>query len=216
MQQCVRTLLRRNNGAYSNEWLMGDASGTIASLQLGCHAHDLTIKRDGFFGSSNFDWGPNTRAEEGAIADPYKPAGVDYARYLRWGQLAVQNNGIIDADVARAMEADTYDSYLGETRPDGRTLCGEPENATPGLLHWDSWVLSPCGATDAKVCTEAMALHGLKMWARWGHASGDAFDARAFLQDYPGWAKDNGRFALFGLRTFSRQTPKQWTFVERP
>ena len=123
---------------------------------------------------------------------------------------------IIDADVARAMEADTYDSYLGETRPDGRTLCGEPENATPGLLHWDSWVLSPCGATDAKVCTEAMALHGLKMWARWGHASGDAFDARAFLQDYPGWAKDNGRFALFGLRTFSRQTPKQWTFVERP
>ena len=216
VQQCVRTLLRRNNGAYSNEWLMGDATGTIASLQLGCHAHDLTIKRDGFFGSSNFDWGPNTRAEEGSIADPYKPAGVDYARYLRWGQLAAQNNGLIDADVGRAMEADTFDSYLGETRPDGRTLCGEPENRTPGLLHWDNWVLSPCGATDAKVCTEDMALHGLTMWARWGHASGDAFSARAFLADYPSWAKDNGRFALFGLRTFARETSQPWTFVERP
>lgn len=216
VQQCVRTLLRRNNGAYSNEWLIGDASGAIASLQLGCHAHDLTVTRNGFLGSSNFDWGAKTRAEEGSIADPYKPAGVDYARYLRWGQLRAQYYGQIDATIGRAMEADTFDSYLGETRPDGRTISGEPENATPGLLHWDSWVLSPCGATDAKVCTEDMATHGLRLWARWGHPSGDAFDAGQFFKGRPQWAANHGRFAVFGLQTFAAQTPRQWAMVARP
>lgn len=215
VQECVRTLLHRNNGAYSNEWLMGDASGTIASLQLGCYAHDLTVTRNGFFGSSNFDWGANTRAEEGSIADPFKPAVVDYARYLRWGQLKTQYYGQIDAAAGRTMEADTFDSYLGEVRPDGRTICGEPENATPGLLKWDSWVLSPCGATDAKVTTEAMALHGLQMWARWGHPSGDSFDAGRFLAGRPRWAANHGRFAVFGLRTFAAQTPRPWTVVSR-
>ena len=216
VKQCVHTLLDHNNGAYSNEWLIGDASGTIASLQLGCHAHDLHVTRNGFFGSSNFDWGAKTRAEEGSLADSYQPAGVDYARYLRWGELKTQYYGSIDAAVGRTMEADTYDSYLGKILPDARTICGEPEHATPDLRYTDKWALAPCGATDAKVCTEAMARHGLRMWARWGHASGDAFKAGVFLKHYPTWAADNGRFAVFGLRTFAAETPRPWTLVRRP
>jgi hypothetical protein len=216
VKQCVHTLLKNNNGAYSNEWLIGDSTGLIASLQLGGRAHDLHESRNGFYGSSNFDWGTATRKEEGSIADPYNPACVDYARYLRWGQLKTQYHGTIDAAVGRTMEADTYDSFLGKILPDARTICGEPEHTTPGLLHWDKWTLSPCGATDAKICTEDMALHGQKMWARWGHASGDAFHAGVFLKHYPTWAADNGGFAVFGLRTFASQTPRQWTLVTRP
>ncbi len=111
------------------------------------------MTRNGFFGSSNFDWGANTRAEEGSLADSYQPAGVDYARYLRWGELKTQYYGSIDAAVGRTMEADTYDSYLGKILPDARTICGEPEHATPDLRYTDKWALAPCGATDAKVCT---------------------------------------------------------------
>ena len=88
--QAIHTLVHRNNGAYSNEWLIGDRSGRIASLQLGDKVYDLNETRNGFYGSSNFDWGPKTRAEEAPVnpdwaPDPYDPAVVDYARYLRWG-----------------------------------------------------------------------------------------------------------------------------------
>jgi hypothetical protein len=213
VQQCISILRTGNNGAYSNEWLMGDSTGTIASLQLGCNKYDLHVTRNGFFGSSNFDWGANTRSEEGDLADPYQPAVVDYARYLRWGQLAAQYDGAIDAAVGRIMESDTYDSYLGEQRADARCICGEPEHDTPGLLPWDLWVFKGWGAMDAKVATEAMATHGLQVSARWGHPSGDTLDAAAWMRDHPIWRKKNGSFEQFGLRTFAKQTPNEWTLV---
>ncbi len=208
--QAVDTLVNGNNGAYSNEWLIGDSKGTIASLQLGGKVYDLNTTRNGFFGSCNFDWGPKTRAEEGKIADPYKPAVVDYARYIRWGQLKAKYYGRIDANVAMTMESDTYDTYLGMDRPDARGLCGEPEYGTPGLLSWDSWVLEPEGATDGKVTTEAMALHGLSSWACLGHGSGDHFDAAAYLAGHPGWASSHGAFSLFLLQTFSALSTDRW------
>jgi len=213
VQQCIAILRMRNNGAYSNEWLMGDSTGTIASLQLGCRRYDLHVTRDGFFGSSNFDWGSHTRSEEGDLADPYKPAVVDYARYLRWQQLAAQYDGTIDAAVGRAMESDTYDSYLGEQHADARSICGEPEHDTPGLLPWDLWVYKGWGAMDGKVATESMATGGLQVWACWGHPSGDTLDAAAWLRDHPMWRQKNGSFERFGLRTFARQTPNAWTLV---
>jgi len=208
--QAVATLITGNNGAYSNEWLIGDATGKIASLQLGGKVYDLNQTRNGFFGSCNFDWGPKTRAEEGKIADPFKPAVVDYARYIRWGQLRDQHYGRIDAKVGMTMESDTYDTYLGMELPDARGLCGEPEYFTPGLLNWDSWVLAPCGATDGKVTTESMTVHGLSSWACWGHPSGDHFDAAAWLAANPGWASSHGAFAVFELNTFSAQSTDRW------
>jgi hypothetical protein len=208
--QAVNTLVAGNNGAYSNEWLIGDSTGTVASLQLGGKVYDLNQTRNGFFGSCNFDWGPKTRAEEGKTADPFKPAVVDYARFIRWGQLKDQYYGRIDAQVGMTMESDTYDTYLGMDFPDARGLCGEPENFTPGLLNWDSWVLEPEGATDGKVTTESMALHGLASWACQGHPSGDHFDADAYLAATPGWASSHGAFSVFELKTFSAQATDRW------
>ena len=215
----IHTLVKRNNGAYSNEWLIGDKTGKIASLQLGNKVFDLHQTHNGFYGSSNFDWGTKTRAEEiaGQSADgpdPYDPAVVDYARYLRWGQLKARYYGKIDAQVGMTMESDTYDTYLKKDLPDARNLCGEPEYFTPGLLDWDTWVLDPEGAVDGKVCTEAMALHGLKSWACWGHGSGDHFDAAAYLAANPGWASDNGALGVFGLKTFSAQSTDRWVALK--
>ncbi len=213
--QAIHTLVHRNNGAYSNEWLIGDKSGEIASLQLGDKVYDLHVTRNGFFGSCNFDWGAKTRAEEAAAdagwaPDPYNPAVVDYARHLRWGELKKLYYGRIDAKVGMTMESDTFDSYLNKELPDARDLCGEPDYFTPGLLDWDSWVLGPEGAIDGKVCSEAMALHGLRSWACWGRGSGDHFDAATYLAANPDWAADNGPLAVFGLMTFSAQTTDHW------
>ena len=217
--QAVDTLVQHNNGAYSNEWLIGDKTGEIASLQLGNKAHDLNETHNGFYGSSNFDWGPKTRAEEiaGQSADgpdPYDPAVVDYARYLRWGQLKDRYYGKVDAKVGMTMESDTFDTYLGRKLADARDICGEPEYFTPGLLDWDAWVLDPEGAIDGKVCTEAMAVNGLKSWACWGHGSGDHFDAAAYLAANPDWAADNGALAVFGLKTFSAQSTDRWVALK--
>jgi hypothetical protein len=213
--QAVHTLVHANNGAYSNEWLIGDSTGTIASLQLGGKVYDLHETTNGFYGSSNFDWGARTRAEElahdaGWAPDPYNPALVDYARYRRWGELKTAFYGKIDATVGKTMESDTFDTYLATRRPDGRDLCGEPEHGTPGLLGTDGWVTLPEGATDGKVCTEAMARNGLQSWACWGHGSGDHFSAAAYLAAHPRWPASNGALGVFGLKTFSAQTTDRW------
>ena len=210
--QAVKRLLTDSNGAYCNEWLIGDSSGAIASLQMGYKVHDLHVTRNGFFGSSNYDWGANTRKEEGTIADPPKPANDDYARYVRWGQFKAQylGSGLVDAEVGKTMEADTFDTYLNKICPDERTLCGETENGTTGAPYSSDY---EGGAYDGKVCTESMALDGLQMWARWGHPNGDPFSAAAFLQAFPKWGKEYGPLAVFGLETFSAQTPNPWVLL---
>ena len=211
VSQVVKTLLVDNNGAYCNEWLIGDRAGEIASLQMGSKVHDLHVKRSGFFGSSNYDWGKATRAEEGSQADPPHPANDDYARYVRWGQLDKQYGGHIDATTGKTMEADTYDTLLKKICPDERTICGEPENGSAGVPYSSG---NDGGAYDAKVCTEAMILDGLQMWARWGHPNGDTFSAAKFLAANPTWAASNGRLAVFGLKTFAAQTPNPWVLLD--
>jgi hypothetical protein len=208
--QVVNTLLSGNNGAYCNEWLIGDRSGEIASLQMGCTAYDLSVTHSGFFGSSNYDWGAATRAEEGSAADPADPANDDYARYVRWGQLKSEYFGRITSTVGKTMESDTYDTYLGKICPDERTICGEPENGSTGIPYSGN---NDGGAYDGKVCTESMVLNGLQMWARWGHPNGDSFSATLFLQHNPTWASDNGPLAVFGLKTFAAQTPNPWVLL---
>ncbi len=210
VSQVVKTLLAGNNGAYCNEWLIGDRSGRIASLQMGCAVHDLHATRSGFYGSSNYDWGKATRAEEGSAADPPAPANADYARFVRWHQLKAWYFGRIDATIGRRMEADTYDTYLKKICPDERTICGEPENGSAGVPYSGDY---DGGAYDAKVCTESMVLGGLQMWARWGHPNGDDFSAARFLAANPHWAADNGALAVFGLETFAAQTPNPWVLL---
>jgi len=215
VKQAVKTLLRGNNGAYSNEWLIGDHTGLIASLQLGCYAYDLHMTRNGFFGSSNYEWGANIRAEMGLTA-PGDPSNRFYARYVRWQQLKKKYYGRIDAAIGMKMLADTYDTYIKKWHADARTICGERENGLPEIgaplpAPYSSGVAA--GAYDGKVTTERMALNGMGMYARWGHPNGDAFDAQAFLNANPDWAASNDAFSVLGLQIFSASTPNPWVLV---
>jgi len=201
-------MLRKNNGGYANQWLVGDAkTGEIASLQLGCKAYDLERTTNGFIGSSNFPYGPNFRKE--ATHEPkHNLKHFGYARYVRWGQLKTQWYGKVTAEVGKTMLADHYDTYTQKEGAGARTLCGhcEDEVADP------TWVM-PMGAYDGKVTTSDMALNGMQMWARWGHPCGEDFDAEQFMLDNPSWVRQNDAFAILGLLRFDAATPNAWTVV---
>lgn len=206
VDQAVAIFLNGSNGAYPNEWLIGDKTGKIASLQLACKAYDLNTTTNGFYGSCNYAWGPNVLAEAGASLKPAPP------RWIRWGQLAAQYKGQIDAEVGKTMLSDTYDVTLGKVWPDKNDICGEPENTTTTLYGGSS----TGGAIDGKVATEDMVLHGLRQWARWGRPNGDPFNADLFLLNNPTWASGHGGdFGVFGLQTFAAQTQANpWTLMK--
>ena len=95
-----------------------------------------------------------------------------------------------------------------------RCLCGEPDYHDDTLLEDEqgAWYL-PHGSFDGKVCTEKMALNGLRSWACWGRGSGHHFDADAFLAANPWWPSEWSPMALFGLKTFSDQTTDTWVLL---
>ena len=111
---------KQSNGAYCNEWLIGDSTGRIASLQLGTLAYDYYTTKDGMYGSCNYTWGPNVLYENsqgvptpngsGTVA-PGKPS----ARWNRWLQIEAQyqGKGAIDAAVALQIQSDDFDTTIG-------------------------------------------------------------------------------------------------------
>jgi hypothetical protein len=199
----ISIMLYRNNGAYPNEWLVGDAkTGEIASLQLGYKAHDLKRTHSGFFGSSNYATGASFRRE--AHTPPPSSAAPSAARFLRWRQLGRRWHGKVDAAVGKTMLADHYDTYLKRARASSRTICG----------HFEADAYEPYGAIDGKVTTSGMVLNGMQMWARWGHPCGTHFDAPRWVTDHPEWARAHGALSVAGLQRFSSETPNRWSLVK--
>ncbi|MCF7936281.1 MAG: hypothetical protein K9L28_08075, partial [Synergistales bacterium] len=202
----LEIMLDRNNGAYPNEWLVGDAkTGEIMSLQLGCKVHDMQRAFNGFFGSSNHPWGVEFRDE--ADSPEPDPAGYRYARFRRWKQLKEEYYGEINVTVGRKMLSDHYDTYTEKEQPSARTICGHKE-----LAPADSEQLAPSGAYDAKVTSSHLVLEHMGMWARWGHPCGMAFDVDAFLEKDPEWAEEHGADHVRYLRIFAEETPNLWGY----
>jgi hypothetical protein len=196
-------MLTRNNGAYPNEWLVGDAkTGEIAALQLGCRAHDLRRTHNGFYGSSNYATGAAFLRE--ANTPTPGPSAPSAARHIRWRQLSRKWYGKVDAAAGKAMLADHYDTYLKRSAASSRTICG----------HFEADAASPYGAIDAKVTTSTMVLDGMAMLARWGHPCGARFDAASWLAAHAWWANAHGAFAVAGLKRFSSGTPNRWTLAK--
>ena len=216
-----------SNGAYCNEWLIGDSTGRIASLILGTLAYDYHTTKDGMYGSCNYNWGPNVLYEDSqgvptpngsGAGTPGKPT----ARWNRWLQVEAQyqGKGAIDAAVGIKFQSDKFDTSAGlANHPDGNTLTGEesipyapvaarygiataltgipPATVRPGTDNPSATTTnyypayagvtaaktSDSGDLDGKVTTEAMARHGLQVWAHWGYATGDNFFAEPYPQN---------------------------------
>jgi len=168
----IKVMTYKGNGAYSNEWLIGDAkTGEICSLQLGCYHWDIERTFNGFIGSSNYPKGTGVRSE--TTYNWTDPTTSGYCRNQRWQQLRAEHYGDIDVELGKTMLADHYDILLGVEEPSRRTLCGHGEASPPSYY--------PSGAYDGKVTSSSLAYPCLGMWGRWGHPCGTAFIVADFL-----------------------------------
>jgi hypothetical protein len=107
IDQVVEYLTTKNNGLYTNEWILGDAkTNEIALFELGTYKTRLyrSSKNDWFGGTEGFYWGDNNakdlsvRMEE--TPDPNgPPAYIPYVptdRDLKWQDLYREYKGKID------------------------------------------------------------------------------------------------------------------------
>jgi hypothetical protein len=163
-----------NNGAYANDWLIGDIkSGEIACLELGLKHTPLYRTYDGYFVGSNVAIDRKLRAEE-AKADYSRVDRSNIARWARWQQLMRQYYGMINIPLAKQFLADHYDSYLEKYFPGPRSICG----------HYDLHGKELMGATDGKVSDSELGARMI-LWAKFGRPCHIPFIAEDFLKRNP-------------------------------
>ena len=116
-----------NNGSYANAWLLGDINtNEIARLELGLKYIGFEKKKDGYFIGSNVAEDLKIlRFETKMEEENIKKSSI--ARRVRWKQLMKENVGKIDLELAKAFEADHFDTYQKTNNPGCRSLCG----------HWE-------------------------------------------------------------------------------
>jgi len=178
-------MLKDNNGAYANDWLIGDTkTGEIARLELALKNPQLSRTFDGYYTGSNVAQDPKVRAEEAKGMDYNLKTSSPNGRWVRWQQLMRENYGKIDIEMGRKFLADHYDSYVEAYNPSSRTLCGHVEYDPLGLEEWGWGPFYPGGAIDAKV-TDSEWASQMKFYAKFGHSCEIPFLAEPFLKAHP-------------------------------
>ena len=182
IEEWCALIKKNNNGGYANAWLIGDINtNEIARLELGLKFIAYEKKKDGYFIGSNVAEDLKIlRFETGRDETNIKYSSI--ARRVRWKQLMKENIGKIDIKLAKAFEADHYDTYRKKKIPGGRSLCGhwELDPQYDGVFV----PFNPEGTIDGKVVDAEMA-RKMSFSARWGSSCGIAFDAKKFLEKHP-------------------------------
>ncbi len=183
----VRIMTTDGNGAYANDWLVGDLrANEIARLELGLSNHRLWRTKDGFYIGANFPLDEKLIAEETTF-DPRHTDQSVYIRKARWEQLMEENKGMIDVEKAMAFLGDHFDRAAGRPAANGNVLCGHIDSDAAGLPEFSWEPFYPGGAVQGKA-TDATLASELKFWARMGHPCGQDFIAAAYVAQHPGWA----------------------------
>ncbi len=165
IDQVVEILTTKNNGLYTNEWILGDAkTNEIALFELGTYKTRLyrSSKNDWFGGTEGFYWGDNNakdlsvRLEE--TPDPNAPAAyipyVPTNRDLKWQDLYREYKGKIDEQF--------------------------------GFMAYHTAPLVSATAMDAKVVTADMASR-MMVWAEFGRPNQtERLPSKADQNEYPG------------------------------
>ena len=111
IDEVVKQLGTRNNGLYTNEWLIGDAKNNeIAMYELGTNKTKLwrSSKNEWFGGTPGFYWGDNNAKDLAVLLENYpdpkgKPDYIPYTpgpRDLAWQNLYQSHVGQIDEQFA--------------------------------------------------------------------------------------------------------------------
>ena len=174
LDDMVRIFKTGNNGGYANTWLMGDAkSGEIGKLELGLKNVNFERTKDGYFVGSNFPEDPKLIREEVTWFNSNPRQNGCMARKERWQYLMKEHAGEIDAPLAKAFLADTYNQITGRKGASDSTLCGRMDGQ--GALH---------GATNAKVTTSELT-KAMSFEAKMGITDGSTFRAAEFFEKFP-------------------------------
>jgi hypothetical protein len=182
IDEWTKIMIKNNNGAYANSWLLGDIkTNEIARLELGLKHYSLEKKTTGYISGSNVtDNIKILRNETTASYDDLRNRSV--ARRERWKQLMKKHYGEIDIDIAKLMLADHYDMYLGKENPSSRTICGHHE-LDDGSIPGSRGAYYPGGAVDGKVVDSNLAKNW-RFWAKWGSSCDIGFNAKQFLEKH--------------------------------
>jgi hypothetical protein len=146
IDEVVQQLGTRNNGLYTNEWLIGDAKNNeIAMYELGTNKSKLwrSSKNEWFGGTPGFYWGDNNAKDLDVNLENYPdPKGApDYIQYVpELRDLAWQN---------------LFETYKGQI------------DEQFGFLAFRTAPLVSASAMDAKVATSDMA-NRMMVWAEIG------------------------------------------------
>ncbi|MGA8937561.1 MAG: C45 family peptidase [Acidobacteriaceae bacterium] len=174
-----------NNGGYANSWLIGDRkTNEIGYLELGLRHTPLTVKKDGFFVSSNFSQNPMVIRDDTPGFDPKNMESSMNARHLRALEFMKAHYGKLDTTLAEAYLSDHYDTYEKRVNAGIRSLCGHEDLSTRGEPVWGDPPFNPGGAVTGKVMDSDMAAK-LSFTGRAGHPCGENFLAGPFFKAHP-------------------------------
>jgi len=146
IDEVVQQLGTRNNGLYTNEWIIGDAKNNeIAMYELGTNHIKLwrSSKDEWFGGTPGFYWGDNN-AKDLAINLEYLPDPHGAPEYIPYVP------GVRDL-----AWMDLYKTYKGQI------------DEQFGFKAFDSGPLVSSATMDSKIATADMANH-LMVWAEFG------------------------------------------------
>jgi Phospholipase B len=174
-----------NNGGYANSWLIGDRkTNEIAYLELGLHHTPLTVKKDGFFVSSNFAQNAEVIRDDTPGFNPDDPESSMNARHIRALEFMKEHYGKLDTTLAEAFLSDHYDTYEKRVDAGMRSLCGHEEMSARGEPVWGDPPFNPGGAVTGKVMDSDMA-EKMSFIGRAGHPCGEDFLAGPFFKAHP-------------------------------
>jgi hypothetical protein len=177
-----------NNGGYANSWMIGDRkTGEIAYLELGLHHTPLTVKKDGYFVSSNFTADPLVLRDDTPGFDPKNMSSTMNARRVTAEAFVHKHYGQLDTALAEAYLSDHWDSFEKKEDAGKRSLCGHEETSAEGEPVWGNPPYSPSGAVTGEVTDAAMA-EKMQMIVRAGHPCGADFEAGPFFAAHPEFA----------------------------
>ncbi len=180
----VRIMTHDNNGAYANDWLIGDTkTNEIARLELGLTHYRVWKTKDGYYVGANFPSDPQVVRDEThfKVHDPYSSMN---ARKKRWEELMKEYKGKIDVKLAESFLADHYDVVRKRDFPGSRSLCGHNDEDPLGIPQWGWAPYFPGGSVQGKVTTTHLA-DKMEFWAHMGHPCGENFIASKFFAAHP-------------------------------
>lgn len=183
----VRIMTTDGNGAYANDWLVGDRkTGEIARVEVGLKNHRVWRTKDGYYAGANFPLDEKLIAEETTF-DPNNAGQSVYVRRDRWEKLMAENKGTITVENAMAFLGDHVDASKGTEARNANALCGHVDEDPNGLPEFEAAPFNPAGSVNGKVTSAALAGE-MKMWARMGHPCGEDFLAAPFASARPEFA----------------------------